>query len=68
MKTTFTKNLGISEHSPASPHHKVAPDLERATPARIGFGLRQPFAAFPPQDNLCQSGRGLPQSKTLTRE
>jgi hypothetical protein len=33
-----------------------------------GLGLRQPSAAFPPQDWRRKSGRGLPQSRTLTRD
>jgi hypothetical protein len=32
-----------------------------------GFGLRQPAAALPPKDWTHKSGRGLPQSKTLSR-
>jgi hypothetical protein len=32
--------------------------------ARQRLGVKQPSAAFLPQDWQCKSGRGLPQSKT----
>ena len=45
----------------------VWPHPERFKPPS-GFGLRQPSAAFLRHDRGCQSGRGLPQSKTLSRQ
>src|SRR6185312_16717255 len=42
---------------------KVINDLPRMGTAPPGFGLRQPSGAF----EALQSGRGLPQSKTLPR-
>ena len=32
-----------------------------------GFGVRQPSGAFASQGSRLKSGRGLPQSKTLSR-
>jgi hypothetical protein len=46
----------------------VAVFCQRARKIPRGFGLRQPSAAFPPQGWRRKSGRGLPQSKTLTRK
>src|SRR5512145_1329135 len=44
----------------------VAAEWECGSENPRGPGLRQPSAAFAPESE-CESGRGLPQSKTLAR-